>query len=154
MGFPTIAAPRDPLINGGTTRSPIPKRDGAWECSGVEEYYSWPQRGCQYYRGGFYPSKGSLFYSFARKLRKSSTIPIRTPAKREPLSGHSLRIGGTLEYLLRGIDFPVVRVKGRWASETAFTGYLREHGQILAPYMQANPELQNHFIRLAMPPVR
>ena len=77
-----------------------------------------------------------------------------TDANRKPITGHSLRIGGTLEYLLRGIDFSVVKFKGRWASETAFTGYLRKHGQILAPYMQANPELQNRFVRLAMPPVR
>jgi len=47
-----------------------------------------------------------------------------TDAKRGPLTEHLLRIGGTLEYLLRGIDFPVVRVKGRWASETVFMGYL------------------------------
>ena len=86
---------------------------------------------------------------FLTRIRKALV-----DARRAPITGHSLRIGGTLEYLLRGIDFPVVRVKGRWASETAFTGYLRKHGQILAPYMQANPELQNRFIRLAMPPVR
>jgi len=86
---------------------------------------------------------------FLTRIRKALA-----DAKRGNLTGHSFRIGGTLEYLLRGIDFPVVRVKGRWASETAFTGYLRKHGQILAPYMQANPELQNRFIRLAMPPVR
>jgi hypothetical protein len=72
-------------------------------------------------------------------------------AGREPITGHSLRVGGTLEYLLRGVDFSVVRVKGRWASEATFT---RKHGQILAPYMQENPELQNRFIQLAMPPVR
>ena len=86
---------------------------------------------------------------FLTRIRKALTA-----AKRKHVTGHSLRIGGTLEYLLRGIDFPVVRFKGRWASETAFVGYLRKHGQILAPYMQANPELQNRFIQLAMPPVR
>ena len=37
-GIPTIAAPRDPLINGGIPPDqlgdPLPKRDGAWECIG------------------------------------------------------------------------------------------------------------------------
>lgn len=86
---------------------------------------------------------------FLTRIRKALAA-----AKRENITGHSLRIGGTLEYMLRGIEFPVVQFKGRWASEKAFAGYLRQHGQILAPYMQANPELQNRFIRLAMPPVR
>lgn len=99
-----------------------------------------------HWRGTSRPMSKNIFLTRIRKALAD--------AKREALTGHSFRIGGTLEYLLRGIDFPVVRVKGRWASETAFTGYLRKHGQILAPYMQANPELQNRFIRLAMPPVR
>ncbi|KAH7920748.1 hypothetical protein BV22DRAFT_966449, partial [Leucogyrophana mollusca] len=54
------------------------------------------------------------------------------------LKGHSLCIGGTLEYLLRGIPFDVVKTMGRWSSE-AFTLYLRHHAQILAPYLQASP---------------
>jgi len=71
----------------------------------------------------------------------------------EILQGHGIRIGSTLEYLLRGTPFDVVKVKGRWASD-AFTLYLRKHVQILAPYMQAAPEVQENFIRIAMPPVR
>ena len=78
---------------------------------------------------------------FLTRIRKALAA-----AERKSLTGHSLKVGGTLEYLVRGIDFPVARFKGRWASETAFAGYLRKHGQILAPYMQANPELQNRFI--------
>ena len=92
------------------------------------------------------PMSKSVFLSRIRKALKD--------AGRKPITGHSLRVGGTLEYLLRGVDFSVVRVKGRWASEKAFTGYLRKHGQILAPYMQENPQLQSRFIHLAMPPVR
>lgn len=99
-----------------------------------------------HWRGASRPMSKNIFLTRIRKAL--------TDAKRKQITGHSLRVGGTLEYLLRGIEFPVVRVKGRWASETAFTGYLRKHGQILAPYMQANPELQNRFVRLAMPPVR
>ena len=99
-----------------------------------------------HWKGSSRPMSRAIFLTRIRKAL--------VDARRNTLTGHSFRIGGTLEYLLRGIDFPVVRAKGRWASETAFTGYLCKHGQVLAPYMQANPELQNRFIRLAMPPVR
>jgi hypothetical protein len=68
---------------------------------------------------------------------------------REPVKGHSLRIGGVLVYLLRGISFEVVKIMGRWSSD-AFQVYLREHGSILAPYLQASPVLEP-FTRVAMP---
>lgn len=71
----------------------------------------------------------------------------------EKLPGHGIRVGATLEYLLRGIPFDVVKTKGRWKSE-AFRSYLRKHAQILAPYMQAKPKPYDTFVRYAMPPVR
>ncbi|KAH7916683.1 hypothetical protein BJ138DRAFT_1175551 [Hygrophoropsis aurantiaca] len=71
----------------------------------------------------------------------------------DPLQGHGIRIGSTLEYLLRGIPFDVMKVKGRWASD-AFLLYLRKHAQIMAPYMQATPELHEGFVRYTMPPIR
>ncbi|KAG2746293.1 hypothetical protein P692DRAFT_20739577, partial [Suillus brevipes Sb2] len=74
-------------------------------------------------------------------------------AGREPLQGHGIRIGSTLEYLLRNVPFDVVKVKGRWASD-AFLAYLRKHAQIMAPYMQAIPTLHNEFLRCTIPPVR
>ena len=68
--------------------------------------------------------------------------------------GHSIRIGSTLEYLLRGLPFDVVKVKGRWNSD-AFHEYLRDHAKILAPFMQkAPPDIQDQFIRIAIPSVR
>jgi hypothetical protein len=67
--------------------------------------------------------------------------------------GHGLRIGGTLEYLLRGIPFEVVQSMGRWKSD-AFKLYLREHAQILAPYLQANPVANGQFVRIGIPPPR
>ena len=67
--------------------------------------------------------------------------------------GHSIRIGATLEYLLRGIPFDVVKAKGRWAGDS-FTLYLRKHAQVMAPYMQANPEAHLNLARIAMPPPR
>ena len=61
------------------------------------------------------------------------------------LTGHSIRIGATLEYLLRGIPFEVVKQIGRWSSNS-FTLYLREHGKILAPYLQKEPSVNAEFV--------
>ncbi|KAI0634502.1 DNA breaking-rejoining enzyme [Trametes polyzona] len=71
------------------------------------------------------------------------------------ISGHSFRIGGTLEYLLKGVSFEAVKAIGRWKSD-AFTLYLRKHAQILAPYMQDNAELIKALSQVAIqiPPVR
>jgi hypothetical protein len=71
----------------------------------------------------------------------------------EPLQGHGIRIGATLEYLLRGVPFDVMKAKGRWASD-AFHLYLTKHAQILAPYMQATPRVQDAFTRYIVPRVR
>ena len=54
----------------------------------------------------------------------------------EPLQGHGIRIGSTLEYLLRGVPFDVMKAKGRWAGDS-FQLYLRKHAVIIAPYIQA-----------------
>ena len=66
---------------------------------------------------------------------------------------HGIRIGSVLEYLLRGMPFIVMQVKGRWAGPS-FTKYLRQHAEVLAPYMQANSVVLADFTRIAMPPVR
>jgi hypothetical protein len=50
-------------------------------------------------------------------------------------------IGATLEYLLRGMPFEVMKVKGRWASN-AFLVYQTKH------------EVHKNFIRLTMPQIR
>ena len=71
----------------------------------------------------------------------------------QPLPGHSLRIGSTLEYLLRGIPFDVVKTMNRWSSN-AFQLYLRKHGQILARYLQAKPDLLASLAQVSLPPVR
>jgi hypothetical protein len=68
------------------------------------------------------------------------------------LKGHGLRIRGTLEYLLRGLPFKIVKTMGRWSSD-AFESYLREHATVLAPYIQASPALET-FMRHTMPPIR
>ncbi|KAH8997874.1 hypothetical protein EDB86DRAFT_2913778 [Lactarius hatsudake] len=71
----------------------------------------------------------------------------------EPLQGHGIRIGSTLEYLLRGMPFDVMKAKGRWAGDS-FLLYLRKHAIIIAPYIQASSVVHNAFIRYSMPPVR
>ena len=70
----------------------------------------------------------------------------------EPLQGHGIRIGSTLEYLLRGVPFDVMKAKGHWAGDS-FQLYLRKHAVIIAPYIQAAP-VHEEFIRYTMPPVR
>ena len=71
----------------------------------------------------------------------------------DPLQGHGIRIGSTLEYLLRGMPFDVMKAKGRWAGDS-FLIYLRKHVIVIAPYIQAVPAVQDAFIRYTMPPVR
>jgi hypothetical protein len=68
------------------------------------------------------------------------------------LRGHGIRIGSTLEYLLRGVPFDVMKSMGRWAGN-AFMLYLRQHAVIMAPYMQVHPVMDT-FTRYTMPPVR
>ncbi|KZT24775.1 hypothetical protein NEOLEDRAFT_1178867 [Neolentinus lepideus HHB14362 ss-1] len=107
------------------------------------------------------PSDGLLFAYRHQKghcpLTKAAFIQCLSKAARaagiDPLQGHGIRIGVTLEYLLCGVPFNVVKVKGRWASD-AFILYLRKHAQILAPYIQAVPEVHEHFVHYTMPPVR
>ncbi len=74
-------------------------------------------------------------------------------ANLDPLQGHGIRIGSTLEYLLRGVPFDVMRSQGRWGGDS-FTLYLRKHAVIMAPYIQAIPAVNEAFIRYTMPPVR
>jgi hypothetical protein len=88
-------------------------------------------------------TKPKLLETLARAARKASL---------DPRQGHGICIGSTLEYLLLGVPFNVMKVKGRWASDT-FKAYLTKHAQILAPYMQDQPALHSDFVRLTMPPV-
>ncbi|KAG2057448.1 hypothetical protein BDR06DRAFT_179454 [Suillus hirtellus] len=67
----------------------------------------------------------------------------------DSLKGHGIRIGGTLEYLLRGVPFETVKTMGRWNSDS-FLLYLRKHAVILAPYLQDHPVLEP-FMRYALP---
>jgi hypothetical protein len=70
----------------------------------------------------------------------------------ESLKGHGVHIGSTLEYLLHGLPFDVVKSIGHWSSD-AFTLYLRKHAVIMAPYLQGSPVLEA-FTHYTMPPIR
>ena len=82
-------------------------------------------------------------------LTRAKKIADANQLKRLP--GHGIRVGSTLEYLLRGVPFEVMKAKGRWKSD-AFKSYLREHAQVMAPYMQAKPAVLETFVRYTMPP--
>jgi hypothetical protein len=93
------------------------------------------------------PATGPLF-SFRRNnilhpLTKSHFLSRVTsllePAGFPHISGHSFRIGGTTELLLRKVDPQVVRVMGRWSSDS-FLRYWRSidllaplHAELLQP---------------------
>lgn len=68
------------------------------------------------------------------------------------LHGHSFRIGGTLERLLKGVPFDVVKSKGRWAGDS-FKKYLRKNTEIMAPYVQQDPEAHTRLTRWQLAPV-
>ncbi|KAF8833232.1 hypothetical protein BDN67DRAFT_917395, partial [Paxillus ammoniavirescens] len=97
------------------------------------------------HKGGYRPLTKSKFTTSLSSAAKKAGI--------KPLQGHGVRIGSTLEYLLRNVPFDVVKIKGRWASD-AFLIYLRRHAQILTPYIQASPPLHESFLRYTMPPIR
>ncbi|KAJ8521982.1 hypothetical protein ONZ45_g1414 [Pleurotus djamor] len=82
----------------------------------------------------------------------NALAPVATSLSMERLQGHSIRIGGTLEFLLRGTSFEVVKSLGRWSSD-AFRLYLRQHAVVIAPYIQESPILEE-FTRITMPPPR
>ena len=96
-------------------------------------------------KNGYKPLTRNKFLKTLETANKSAGL-IR-------LKGHGIRISSTLKYLLRNIPFEVVKVKGRWASD-AFLIYLRNHAQILAPYMQANHAIHEKFRQFAIPPIR
>ena len=108
------------------------------------------------------PSEASHLFSYQanrthKPLTKSKFLErVGTAARAaglKPLQGHGIRIGSTLEYLLRGVPFDVMKAKGRWAGDS-FLLYLRKHAVIIAPYIQAKPVIHESFIRYTMPPAR
>ena len=50
---------------------------------------------------------------FLERIRKAACV-----AGHELLQGHGKRIGLTLEYLLRGVPFDIMKVQGHWAGDS------------------------------------
>ena len=106
------------------------------------------------------PADGPLFayrhvrglHPLTKKVFLDRINRIASMLGEDSLKGHGIRIGGTLEFLLRGMPFDVMKSLGRWTSE-AFTLYLRQHATIIAPYIQNHPVLEE-FTRYTMPWVR
>jgi hypothetical protein len=96
------------------------------------------------HRSGLWPMTKTAFLKRVNEALAASGFP--------PIKGHCLRIGGVLEFLLRGTPFDVVKVLGRWSSD-AFETYLRDFASILAPYIQATP-VHDHLARLVSIPRR
>ncbi|KAF5383295.1 hypothetical protein D9615_004779 [Tricholomella constricta] len=95
------------------------------------------------HKDGYRPLTKTAFVKRLATLARSAGL--------DPLQGHGIRIGATLEYLLRGVSFEAMKAMGRWQSD-AFTLYLRKHALILAPYIQAQaPQVYDDFVRITMP---
>ena len=91
--------------------------------------------------GHLFAYKHSTSHHPLRKKRFLRQInDLLTKVHQETAQGHSIRIGSTLEYLLWGMSFEALKVKGRWSSD-AYTKYLRAHAEIMAPFIQENPTL-------------
>lgn len=92
-----------------------------------------------------------------RPLTRTNFLKIINAAAAEAgighLQGHGIRIGATLEYLLRGVSFEAMKAKGRWASD-AFARYLTNHAQVLAQHTQARSELHDSITRITIPRLR
>ncbi len=91
------------------------------------------------------PLTKPIFLARLKKALKDAGHPMK--------HGHSIHIGTTLKYLLRGIPFNAMKSIGRWSSNS-FSKYLRKHVQILAPYVQANPDLHQRISHEQMSVVR
>jgi hypothetical protein len=95
------------------------------------------------------PFSALTFSAFSNRIKKAATA-----AKMKLPPAHAFRIGGTTEYLLRGLPFEVVKLIGRWAGDS-FKLYIRKHAEIVAPYLEEHEDAIMAVARvLELPPVR
>lgn len=92
------------------------------------------------------------FRPMTRHIFLNRVDKVATKLNLERLTGHGIRVGSTVEYLIQGLTFEVVKTKGRWRSD-AFQGHPRKHAQIMAKYVQSQPIAYDSLVRRAMPPV-
>ena len=98
-----------------------------------------------WHNSSYRPLTKMTFLSQMKRALKDAGCPVK--------HGHSIHIGATLEYLLRGVPFEAMKSLGRWLSDS-FSRYLRKHAQILAPYVQANPDLHQRISQEQMSVIR
>ncbi|KAE8238245.1 hypothetical protein A4X06_0g8916 [Tilletia controversa] len=101
---------------------------------------------------GYY--QGKKFVSLTRSVfqHRLSELLAAAGIAAATLQGHSLRIGGCTELLLRGTPIDTVRLHGRWTSE-AWRLYLRNHVELLAPaLMDARPAVAVALVHATQPP--
>ncbi len=79
---------------------------------------------------------------FLEKVEKAACA-----ASLELLQGHGIWISSTLEYLLQGVPFDVMKAQGHWARDS-FLLYLWKHAVIIAP-CQACPAQNFHLVHHA-----
>ncbi|KZV59063.1 hypothetical protein PENSPDRAFT_678979 [Peniophora sp. CONT] len=108
------------------------------------------------------PSSGEFLLSYAdangrRVLTRSAMEScLQRAAKRLKISlppGHSARIGNVLWHLTNGTPLDATQIKGRWKSR-AFQLYLREHAEIMSPYLLARSDIHDVVTRRILLPIR
>ncbi|KAE8180973.1 hypothetical protein CF328_g8986 [Tilletia controversa] len=96
-------------------------------------------------RNRFTPLTRSKFISRINGILREAGL------SRVNLKGHSLRVGGCTEFLLRGVAIDTVRLHGRWSSE-AWRLYLRQHVELLAPaLMDKIPSTASSLVTISAP---
>ncbi|KAE8239509.1 hypothetical protein A4X13_0g8169 [Tilletia indica] len=96
-------------------------------------------------RNRFTPLTRSVFTSRINGILRTAGL------SKINLKGHSLRVGGCTEFLLRGVAIDTVRLHGRWSSE-AWRLYLRQHVELLAPaLMDTIPTTASSLVTMSSP---
>ena len=83
--------------------------------------------------GGGYSMRGiNKYNNIMKKLTSSGVnrivqdIEARSNMETEyPFSGHSFRVGGALDLLMRGVSMEKIMLRGGWSSESTVIKYLR-----------------------------
>ncbi|KAE8222197.1 hypothetical protein CF319_g4566 [Tilletia indica] len=84
--------------------------------------------------------------AFTRRIHQAATA-----AQQPQLPGHSLRIGGCTELLLRGIPLDAIRIAGRWSSD-AWKVYIRRHVELLVPQLAfSSPQQAQNLVAVGAP---
>jgi hypothetical protein len=103
-----------------------------------------------------YTSRLLVFHTWADS--KSLPEEQRAPVSHDTLASFTTDLAGayvgdTIANYIQGAPFEAMKGIGRWSSDS-FSRYLRKHVQILAPYVQTNPDLHQQISQEQMSVVR